>query len=489
MRYFSIGIILTICMSGVLFAAAESSCIVEQDKGVIMHPSTDVYDGWRLGVQTWSFNRFTLFDAIEKARSLGLSWIQAYPGQPISPDNKTGFGPEMSEELRKSVKDKLRAESVRIFAFGVTGIPTDESQAQKLFEFAKEMGIETIVTEPEFDQFDAIDKLCQKYQIKIAIHNHPKPSRYWDPQTVLKMCEGRSAWIGACADVGHWARSGLNPVECLAKLQGRIHDVHIKEVDIPEPKEGEWGKDVVWGQGQGRIEGVLKELHRQGYTGTFSIEYEDAWDNNVPLIRQSIAYFNSVASSLKPSGWTNLFATDLSNADFKAESWTLQEDVLELVGGSDIWTKEKYGDFILDFDFKVQNHTNSGVFLRAGNQDWLPWAEVQIADSFGQDLSKHICGAIFDIQAPAVNAVLPPGQWNRMTIKAEGAKITVLLNNRSIVDINLDRWDKAGQNPNGTENKFKDIAYKDLPRKGILGFQDHRDGTKVYYRNIKIKKF
>lgn len=488
MKYFSMGIIvLLFCISGMISASTESSCIAAQDKGVIMHPSTDVYDGWRLGVQTWSFNRFTLFEAIEKTRSLGLSWIQAYPGQPISPDNKTGFGPEMSAELRKLVKDKLRAESVRIFAFGVTGIPVDESQARGLFEFAKEMGIETIATEPGFDQFEAIDKLCQKYQIKIAIHNHPKPSTYWDPDTVLKMCEGRSAWIGACADVGHWARSGLNPVECLAKLKGRIHDVHIKEVDIPEPKEGQWGRDVVWGQGQGRIKGVLEELHRQGYIGTFSIEYEDSWDNNLPQIRQSVAFFDSIASILKPSGWKDLFAADLSNAKVEPKSWVLQEGVLELMGGGDIWTKAQYGDFVLDFDFRLQERTNSGVFLRCGNQEWMPWAEVQIADSFGQEISRHICGAIFDVQSPAVNAVLPAGQWNRMTIRAQGSQIQVRLNNQQIIDINLNEWKEAGKNPDGSNNKFN-IAYKDLPRKGFLGLQDHRDGTKVLYRNVKIKE-
>jgi len=58
------------------------------------------------------------------------------------------------------------------------------------------------------------------------------------------------------AGVGHWVRSGLDPVECLKQLEGRIHDIHIKEIDQ--------GEDVVWGTGQGRIKGILKELHRLG---------------------------------------------------------------------------------------------------------------------------------------------------------------------------------------------------------------------------------
>jgi sugar phosphate isomerase/epimerase len=253
--------------------------------------SIEAYDGWRLGVQTWSFKKFTLFEALDKTRSLGLNWIQAYPGQKVSSEINVKFGPDLTAEQRQKVKGKLKDTGIGIFAFGVTKIPKDEAEARKLFEFAKDMGIETIASEPEMDQFDLIDRLCKEYRIKLAIHNHPKPSKYWNPDTVLAACKGRSKWIGACTDVGHWVRSGLDPVECLKKLQGRIHDVHIKEIDD--------GHDVVWGTGEGRIKGVLEELHRQGYEGTFSIEYEYHWDNNVPYIRKSVDYFNSIASKLK----------------------------------------------------------------------------------------------------------------------------------------------------------------------------------------------
>jgi len=255
-------------------------------------PQTDGCKGWKLGVQTWSFNRFTLFEAIDKTHSLGLGYIQAFPGQTVSKEMDVQFGQGLTDKQRQQVKAKLQETNISIFAFGVVGIPENEADARKLFDFAKEMGIKTIASEPKPEQFDLVDKLCQEYQINLAIHNHPAPSHYWNPDAVLQMCEGRSKWIGACADVGHWVRSGLDPVECLKKLKGRIHDVHIKEIDD--------GHDVVWGTGQARIKGILEELHRQGYRGTFSIEYEHNWDNNVPEIRKSVAYFNSVVSGFKP---------------------------------------------------------------------------------------------------------------------------------------------------------------------------------------------
>ena len=115
--------------------------------------------------------------------------------------------------------------------YGVCGLSKDEDASRKTFDFAKDMGIETIVSEPGPDAFDTSDKLCEEYRINVALHNHPKPSRYWNPDTVLEVCKGRSKRIGACADTGHWMRSGLNPVEQLKKLEGRIISFHFKDLN------------------------------------------------------------------------------------------------------------------------------------------------------------------------------------------------------------------------------------------------------------------
>jgi sugar phosphate isomerase/epimerase len=466
MRTLTSAILLIVGISGMVKAECPTA-----------HPITDPYEDWRLGVQTWSFHTFTLFEAIDKTRSLGLDWIQVFPGQRISEELNTGFNQDLSALDRQKVKAKLNDAGIHVFALGVVGIPTDEFNARKLFEFAKDMGIETIATEPEFDQFDLIDRLAQEYKIKIAIHNHPKPSKYWDPNTVLKACQGRSKWIGSCSDVGHWVRSGLDPVQCLKKLQGRTLDVHIKEIND--------GHDVIWGTGVGRMKGILTELNRQNYKGTFSIEYEYNWENSVPEIRECVAFFDAFRGSLKQTGWKRVFDANLSNAEFKPNSWAVEDGAITRKGGGDIGTKAEYKNFVLDFEFKLDKNTNSGIFLRMQDRNWLPWAEVQILDSNGLPLSKEVCGAIFDIKEPAVNAVKPAGQWNRMTIWADHSKICVVLNNKQVINIDLKDWKDAHKNPDGTKNKFN-IAYKDLPQKGYIGFQNH--GSPVWYRNIKIKE-
>lgn len=252
--------------------------------------------GWRLGCQAYSFNRFTFFEAVEKNQSLGLHVLEAYPGQKLSaekPDIK--IADSMPVEAREVVKKKLAEANVKLVNFGVVGIPNDEATARKLFDFAKDMGIETIVSEPERSAFDLIEKLCEEYQINVALHNHPEPSRYWNPKTVLEAVQGRSKRIGACADTGHWMRSGLNPLDAIKMLEGRIISFHLKDLNKYGRQDTH---DVPWGTGAGKLTDVLAEVHRQGFQGVFSIEYEHNWLNSVPEIAQCVAFFDKTATEL-----------------------------------------------------------------------------------------------------------------------------------------------------------------------------------------------
>jgi sugar phosphate isomerase/epimerase len=254
--------------------------------------------GWHLGMQAWTFHQSTLYDAIDKTASLGLHYIEAIPGQKLTddlPDAKMGEG--LSADARKAVKQKLADSGVKLVNYGVCGLSKDPDQSRKTFEFAKDMGIETLVSEPAEDAFETLDKLCEEYGINIALHNHPKPSHYWNPDTVLKVCQGRSKRIGSCADTGHWARSGLNPIECLKKLKGRIISFHFKDLN----KIGPDAHDVPWGTGVCDVKGMLTEIRRQKIKAVFSIEYEYNWGKALPEIAKSVAYFDRAAAEI--AGW------------------------------------------------------------------------------------------------------------------------------------------------------------------------------------------
>jgi sugar phosphate isomerase/epimerase len=243
--------------------------------------------GWRLGCQAWTFNAFTFYEAIDKTAELGLHFIEGFPGQKISaanPDQK--LGPTLSADARKEVKKRLSDKGLKFVNFGV-GPANKEA-----FDFARDMGLETLVSEPAFDEFDRLDKLCEEYQINVALHDHPRPSRYWSPDIVLKACKDHNKRIGACCDTGHWMRSDINPVEALKKLEGRIISFHMKDLN----EFGRDAHDVPWGTGRGDVKGMLTEVKRQGLKPVFSMEYEHRF--TMPELAQCVAYFDKVAAEL-----------------------------------------------------------------------------------------------------------------------------------------------------------------------------------------------
>jgi sugar phosphate isomerase/epimerase len=249
--------------------------------------------GWKLGTQTYTFNRFTFFEAIDKAASVGLKYAEAYPGQKIAADVDGTMGPGMSEQQIAQVKAKLAGAGVQLTAFGVVGLSTNEAESRKVFEWCQQLGIQVINTEVKEDAFDLLEKLAAEYRIKIGLHNHPQPSYYWNPDKVLEVCKGRSQWIGACADTGHWLRSGLNPVECLKKLEGKVVSFHFKDLN----KSGKDAHDVPWGKGVADVPAIIAEMKRQKFQGPISVEYEHNWLESLPEVAECVVNFHRYAAA------------------------------------------------------------------------------------------------------------------------------------------------------------------------------------------------
>src|SRR5437870_1530483 len=239
--------------------------------------------GFALGCQAYTFNRFSVFEAIEKTAQAGGKVIEFYPGQKLSPDQPdVKWDHNASAEIIQKVKDKLAQHHLKAVNYGVVGIPKDEAGARKIFEFARKLGLYGITTE-SVESIDTIEKLVKEYDIRVGFHDHPKRAnnpdyKMWDPNYVLSIVKDRDHRIGSCADTGHWVRSGLKPVECLRILKGRIISSHLKDLN-------EFGKleahDLPYGTGVSDVPAVLDELKRQRLEGNMSVEDEFKWEDSV----------------------------------------------------------------------------------------------------------------------------------------------------------------------------------------------------------------
>ena len=147
--------------------------------------------------------------------------------------------------------------------------------------------------------------------------------------------------------------------------------------------------------------------------------------------------------------------------------------------------RDKVEDFVLDFDYKLTEGCNSGVLLRVSNLNDPPntGPEVELVASPERALRES--GAICDLVPAASHAQRPTGEWNHMTIAARGPMIEVNLNGTEVSRINLDEWKVPGKRPDGTDHKFKNVAFVRLPRKGYLGFQDLKGDC--WFREIVLK--
>jgi sugar phosphate isomerase/epimerase len=247
--------------------------------------------GFFVGCQAWTWNHFTVFEAIEKTAQAGGKVIEFYPGQKLSPEQPdVSWDQNASPETIQKVKDKLAQYHIRAVNYGVVGIPNDPAGARKLFEFAKTMGLRAITTE-SVDAIDVFEPLVKEYDIMVAFHDHPKQPnnpnyRMWDPNYILEVVKNRDRRIGSCADTGHWVRSGLKPVDCLHILKGHIISSHLKDLN----EMGPGAHDVPFGFGVSDVPGILDELRRQRFDGNVSIEYEYEMDRSMPAVAQCIGY-------------------------------------------------------------------------------------------------------------------------------------------------------------------------------------------------------
>jgi sugar phosphate isomerase/epimerase len=256
--------------------------------------STDVTKNWKLGVQMWTFRMFSFAEALDKVDSAGVKNIEAFFGQPLGAGLKDSFGTNMSTDSRARLKQILQSKGIQIVAMGVIE-PKGKDEWVKAFDLAKEFGLSYITAEPRKIDWGIADSLAGVYGINIAIHDHPRPNNYWSPDSVLAAISGHSH-IGSCADVGHWARNGLNPVDCLKKLEGHIFGVHLKDIVKFDDTKAE---DTLVGKGVIEFAPIFQELKRQKFAGMFSIEHESNWYHSVPDVIETVKFYNDQVAKLK----------------------------------------------------------------------------------------------------------------------------------------------------------------------------------------------
>lgn len=242
----------------------------------------------KLGIQMFSLRKFDLDAALQHAADAGFLQVEFYKGMlPI----------DASSQKIEAVKKKLDAHGLTMAAHGVNRFGKNAAENRKVFEFAKAIGIKNITADPDPTMFNQLDELVEEFDIRIAIHNHGPRHRYNKVVDVLHAIEGHDERIGACADLGHYIRSGENAVEVIRLLKGRLYGIHLK--DFAEMKDKTEG--VIIGKGHLDVGGVVDALIEVDFPadGALSLEYESNPNNPIADIRECFSIASSAIKKAK----------------------------------------------------------------------------------------------------------------------------------------------------------------------------------------------
>jgi sugar phosphate isomerase/epimerase len=227
-----------------------------------------------LGLQIYSLRTYKVDEALKHAHDMGFRFIEFYPGMyPLDSD----------AAAIATMNRKLAALGLTTSALGVVRFTKDAAANRKLFEFAKAAGIRTFGADPDPDSFASLDELVREFDVRIAIHNHGPTHRYNKAIDVLHAVEKYDPRIGACADLGHYLRSGERPVEVIRLLKGRLYGIHLKDFAEMQDKT----KGVILGKGHIDVPAVMAALVAADFPadGALSVEYEENPQNPLADIK------------------------------------------------------------------------------------------------------------------------------------------------------------------------------------------------------------
>jgi sugar phosphate isomerase/epimerase len=241
-------------------------------------PPADPWRGLKMGIASYSFRGLKLEDCIKAIQRLDLHYVSI---------KDIHLKLTSSTLERKLVAQKFRDVGITPLSCGVIYYKNDEAQVRNIFEYARDIGVPTIVAGPDPDALDLTDKFVKEFDIRIAIHNHgPTDKHYRTPTDTWNAVKDHDPRIGLCMDVGHTARVGADPAQDIRRYKDRLYDMHWKDVNEKSPK----GKEVEVGRGVLDIPGMLHAVLDIKYAGHLGLEHEKDAKDPIPGAAESIGY-------------------------------------------------------------------------------------------------------------------------------------------------------------------------------------------------------
>lgn len=239
-----------------------------------------------LGVASYSFRSFPRDRMWQLTKRAGLKHVCIHP--------KFHLALTSTPEQIAEVAAEAKAAGFDLYGTGVIYMNTP-AEVDQAFQYAKALGVRVIVGVPRPDVLPLTNEKVQKYDIRVAIHNHgPGDKTYPTPDVAYERIKNLDPRVGLCMDIGHTVRAGMDPCRVAEQCADRLFDVHMKDVNVATGK----GYCVEAGRGVIDIPKFIRTMDKIGYAGFLSFEYEKDDRDPLPGLAESAGYLRGVMAAI-----------------------------------------------------------------------------------------------------------------------------------------------------------------------------------------------
>jgi inosose dehydratase len=246
--------------------------------------AADEYGGLSIGIQSYTLRSMSLEKALAAMQNdLKLHEVELYSR------HIQGKSPAQVVEL-------LKQHEVKCVSFGVVEFNADHGANRKHFELGKLLGCRNLSCNPQDDPkcFESVGKLCDEYNMTVAIHPHGPGGRWVTIDQIHKAIKDVNPKIGMNDETGWLIAAGEDPIRCLDVFKGRTYAMHLK--DFKKQANGKL-LDVPAGEGQLDVEALVKKLLELKFDGVIAVEYEG--EDPVPATQKSLARIKDAVKKAK----------------------------------------------------------------------------------------------------------------------------------------------------------------------------------------------
>ena len=269
-----------------MLALTLTASVAKAQERPAPQPAPETNEMFKLGIAGYTFYKFDLQTTLETLQRCDVKYLCI---------KNFHLPVETTKEEIEAFHKKCAEYGVKGYAVGPLYMKNKE-QVDKYFDYAKRVGVKTIVGVPEYDLLPYVNEKVKEYDMYFAIHLHgPDIEKYPDAEDVWKHTKDLDPRMGMCLDIGHDTRNGKDPVADLKKYHTRVFDIHLKDVTGASKQ----GFSVEVGRGIIDFPAFVKMLRKVKYTGVVSLEHERNMDNPFMGIAESIGYFRAMVEATK----------------------------------------------------------------------------------------------------------------------------------------------------------------------------------------------